>query len=618
MAGLDRIGRPVAGDAGAGTEDAVYRDRARRLGLPFAASVDLGNHPPAPAEVIARGPFALSAGSGRIAFIAPDEEQMPAIGRWLIAYPEARRRLAVSTPTAIRAGLRAASADEFAERAVGRLARRHPELSARQTLTQPQAAAGLALAAALAAGLATAPTTLLFVLNLLATAFFFGVSALRFIASGLAPPALAEYDPADVADDAELPVYSVLVPLHHEAHIVPQLRLALGRIDWPVERLDVKLIVEADDGATSVAVARAFAGPPYEVVVVPAGRPRTKPKALAFAMTFARGAFVTIYDAEDQPHPGQLREAFAAFSRAGPDLACLQAPIIIHEPGARFIARLFSIEYAALFDGLLPALATLGLPLPLGGTSNHFRREALERTGGWDPFNVTEDADLGIRLARFGYRTATITLPTLEEAPASTGDWLRQRTRWFKGWMQTWLVHMRRPVLLFRELGPLGFLGFNLIGAGMLVSAVIHPIYLLSFILRAADPLALWTEAGAIGSAVIGANLFNLAAGYLAVALLTERALALRGRSSELPVLIGLPIYWLLMAVACVRALIQLVLRPHLWEKTPHVGVGLAAERTAGVEGKRPTARPTFPASRSRTAVSGGGPGAGGAGRRSG
>lgn len=607
MAGLDRIGRPVAGGAGAGTEDAVYRDRARRLGLPFAASVDLGNHPPAPAGVIARGTFALSAGPDRIAFLAPDEETLPAIGRWLIAHPQARRRLAVSTPTAIRAGLRAASADEFAERAVARLAHRHPELSARRTLTRPQAAAGLALLAAIAAGLAAAPATLLFVLNLLATTFFFGVSALRFIAAGLAPPALAEVDPADGTDDAALPVYTVLVPLHHEAQIVPQLRLALGRIDWPAERLDVKLIVEADDSATSAAVARAFAGPPYEVVVVPPGRPRTKPKALAFAMTFARGSFVTIYDAEDQPHPGQLREAFAAFSGAGPDLACLQAPIIIHEPGARFIARLFSIEYAALFDGFLPALAALGLPLPLGGTSNHFRREALERTGGWDPYNVTEDADLGIRLARFGYRTATITLPTIEEAPASTVDWLRQRTRWFKGWMQTWLVHMRRPVLLFRELGPLGFLGFSLIGAGMLVSAVIHPVYLASFILLAADPLALWTEAGAFGSAVIGANLFNLAAGYLAVALLTERALALRGRSRELPALIGLPVYWLLMAVACVRALFQLVVKPHLWEKTPHVGVGPSAEPSTRTRPGRPTGRPASAASRSRAAVSGGG-----------
>ena len=607
MAGLDRIGRPVAGDAGAGTEDAVYRDRARRLGLPFAASVDLGNHPPAPAEVIARGTFALSAGPDRIAFIAPDEETLPAIGRWLIAYPQARRRLAISTPTAIRAGLRAASADEFAARAVGRLAHRHPELSARQTLTRPQAAAGLALFAAIAAGLATAPATLLFVLNLLATTFFFGVSALRFIAAGLAPPALVEVDRADGTDDAALPIYTVLVPLHHEAHIVPQLRRALGRIDWPAERLDVKLIVEADDPATSAAVARAFAGPPYEVVVVPPGRPRTKPKALAFAMTFARGSFVTIYDAEDQPHPGQLREAFAAFSEAGPELACLQAPIIVDESGARFIARLFSIEYAALFDGFLPALATLGLPLPLGGTSNHFRREALERTGGWDPYNVTEDADLGIRLARFGYRTATITLPTLEEAPASTVDWLRQRTRWFKGWMQTWLVHMRRPVLLFRELGPLGFLGFNLIGAGMLVSAVIHPVYLASFILLAADPLALWTEAGAIGSAVIGANLFNLAAGYLAVALLTERALALRGRSRELPALIGLPVYWLLMAVACVRALVQLVVRPHLWEKTPHVGTRLVAEPSTRTPAGRPPGRPASIANRPPSAVTGGG-----------
>ena len=522
--------------------------------------------------MIDRGTFALSAAPDRAAYIAPDEESLAAVGDWLAAYPQARRRLTVATPTAIRAALRQASAPDFAAAAVDRLSGLDRALSARWIVTPAQLAVGAGLIAAVAAGAALWPAAVLLALNLSAAAFFFGVAALRFLAAHLVPGRLADPDLGGRTDDGALPVYTVLVPLLHEAHIVGQLHAALERIDWPPDRRDVKLIVEADDLATRAAVTRAFDGPPYEIVVVPPGLPRTKPKALAFAMTFARGDYVTIYDAEDLPHPNQLREAFAAFANAGPDLACLQAPIVVDDPRASLIARLFAIEYAALFDGLLPALAALGLPLPLGGTSNHFRREALERSGGWDPFNVTEDADLGIRLARFGYRSATLVLPTFEEAPATVGDWIKQRTRWFKGWMQTWLVHMRHPLLLIRQIGLRRFVGFNLIGAGMLISAVIHPIYLATLVVVAANPLGLWRDAGLFGSAVIGINLFNLTAGYLAVAMLTGRALALRGRSRDLPTLIWLPVYWLLMAMACMRALFQLALRPHHWEKTPHFG----------------------------------------------
>ena len=599
MAGVDRIGRPDAWDAASGTERAIFRDRARRLGLPFVESVDLGPHPPVPAEAIRRGTFAISCGPDRTAYLAPEEEAVPLVRQWLDVHGNARRRLAVATPTAIRAGLRAAGDGAALAEAVDRLARRHPEFSARRTLTRGQGLLGAILAVILAGALVADAATTFLAVNFLATLFFFGVTALRLIAVRLAAP-IVPFEPPDDVDDAELPVYTVLVPLHHEAHIVPQLRLALGRLDWPADRLDVKLIVEADDAAISAAVSRAFAGAPYEIVVVPPAGPRTKPKALAYAMTFARGDLVTIYDAEDLPHPQQLREAHATFAVSGPELGCLQAPLQIHVGEGRLLERLFSIEYAALFDGLLPALSVLGLPLPLGGTSNHFRREALERSGGWDPYNVTEDADLGMRLARFGYRSATITLATVEEAPATFGDWLRQRTRWFKGWMQTWLVHMRRPVLTYRELGPFGFLCFNLVGAGMLVSALVHPICLVTVAIVLVDPLSLWDKAGAIGSAVLGANLFNLAIGYFAVLLLTARALAFRGRQSEIPVLFGLPLYWLLMAPACIRALWQLAVRPHLWEKTPHVGmVGTAGTDGAPTEAERPPERrsavaPTF------------------------
>jgi cellulose synthase/poly-beta-1,6-N-acetylglucosamine synthase-like glycosyltransferase len=344
-----------------------------------------------------------------------------------------------------------------------------------------------------------------------------------------------------------MPVYTVLVPLFREADMVKDLVAALDRIDWPRDRLDVKLIVEASDPATEAAVRAVAHGPPYEVLVVPSAGPRTKPKALAFALPFARGEFVTIYDAEDRPHPRQLREAYAAFRASGRRVACLQSPIVIDDRHEGLLARLFGVEYAAIFDGLLPALAELGLPLPLGGTSNHFRRTALERVGGWDPFNVTEDADVGIRLARFGYLVATIDLPTVEEAPNALMPWLRQRTRWLKGWLQTWLVHMRHPLRCARDLGWRGFVGFHLVMTGLITSALIHPVYVGLFLTVVVDPLRLWGDGGLLACAVIGLNLFNLFAGYAAFTMLAARSLALRNRAVSAGLLLLLPFYWLLI-----------------------------------------------------------------------
>ncbi len=552
--------------------EAAYADRARRLGLPFTSEVELDQGAVADVDAIQRGSFAKSPGSAGIAFVAPEEETIADVAHWLAAYPDARHRLCVATPSAIRSALITAGGLRFVASAANRLANLYPDLSARQVATVRQVASGILIAAAVGLALYVWPVPTVILVNLIGASFFFGVSVLRFIAAGFASRRHLAADMTGIDREDDLPVYTILVPLLDEAHLVADLVAALDRIDWPSDRLDIKLIVEADDPATSQA-ARAWArGPPYEVIVVPSAAPHTKPKALAFALPFARGEFVTVYDAEDQPHPLQLREAYAIFARSEPDLACLQSALTADGGEGGMLARLFAIEYSALFDGLLPVLAALEMPLPLGGTSNHFRREALEEAGGWDPYNVTEDADLGLRLARFGYRSATMDLPTLEEAPASLKSWMRQRTRWFKGWMQTWLVHTRHPLRLMRELGWRGFLGFNLIGTGLIVSALIYPVYLLTVIVAATSPLDLWGDGGAIAAMVIGVNLFNLFAGYAAMTVLGTRTLELRGRGHEAWVLVALPIYWLLMSVASYRALVQLVLRPHLWEKTPHRG----------------------------------------------
>ena len=573
MAAVEPGGRRVALAHADDRTDDAYIQRAHRLGLPFASEVRLAAGAAADIAAIQRGSFAMSPDAAGAAFVAPEEEALPEIAHWLARYPAARQRLAVATPRAIRAALMRAGAARFAVNAVNRLAILYPDLSARRVMTGRQLVAGLALAAAVAYALRTAPTVTVVALNLVAAFFFLGVSVLRFIAADfVSGRELGGADAiAEEADD-DLPVYTILVPLLAEAHLVPDLVAALERLDWPRDRLDIKLIVEAGDAETVAAAEVWGHAPPFEVVVVPEGSPRTKPRALSFALPFARGEFVTVYDAEDQPHPQQLRAAHAAFLRSPPEMACLQATLAVDNGGASLLARLFAIEYSALFDGLLPTLAALDMPLPLGGTSNHFRREALDEVGGWDPFNVTEDADLGLRLARFGYRSATIDLPTLEEAPARLGPWMRQRTRWFKGWMQTWLVHTRHPLRLVHELGWNRFLGFNLIGTGLIVSALVHPLYLATLLVMATDPLTLWGDGGAFAAMVIGVNLFNLFAGYTAMAALAMRTLELRGNGRDAWALVLLPVYWLLMSLASYRALAQLVTRPHKWEKTPHRG----------------------------------------------
>ena len=220
------------------------------------------------------------------------------------------------------------------------------------------------------------PLAALTLVEVTAAIFFVLVAALRFIAAALVRARPAAAPPA--TSEPDLPVYTILVPLRHEAHMLRQLLYGLDRLTWPRERLDIKLIIDEDDAVT-LAAARALARePPYEIVVVPPGGPRTKPMALQYALSFARGEFVTVYDAEDRPHPGQIAEAHAIFRSAPERLACLQAPLVIDNPERSRLAALFAIEYATLFDGLLPALVELELPLPLGGTSNHFRRAALE------------------------------------------------------------------------------------------------------------------------------------------------------------------------------------------------------------------------------------------------
>ena len=575
-------------DGAASSETDIYRNRARRIGLPFTSNPQLGPDTYSDTELIARGRFAMSADSNGPAYMAPENDKLAEIRHWLALYPKARLRLQVTTPTALRQALREAGKAGYAREAVSRMERINPSASSRQVVTTGQIQAAVMLTLVLTAAATLAPATTTAVIGLAASLIFLSLSLLRFYAAGQVPRRLAGWN--RVSPAVERPIYTVLVPILHEAHLIEQIVGGLTRLDWPKDCLDIKLIVEHDDLLTQAAAVRAANGPPFEIIIVPPDGPRTKPKALQYAMTFARGSFVTIYDAEDQPHPLQLEEAFAVFSRADEDLACLQAPLVIANGRTNALTALFTIEYANHFDGLLPALARLGLPLPLGGTSNHFKRACLDEVGGWDPYNVTEDAEIAIRLARAGFRTGTITLPTFEEAPTGLKVWLKQRTRWSKGWMQTWLAHMRAPHQLFRDIGPAQALGFNLLSFGMMVAALAHPIFLATpiFLIGAAwfppsyDQLLLGLFAGL--------SLFNLMAGYIAVVVLWRRTKVLRAGRPSSWALIGLPAYWLLMSLASFRAIWQLAVKPFYWEKTPHLGLQRTLTNRSA-PGKRPNAR---------------------------
>ncbi len=413
------------------------------------------------------------------------------------------------------------------------------------------------------------------VLTLIVTLPFacIAVGRVAAIAELLRTPARPLAAQPAIPDDA-LPRYTILVPLMDEVLALPGLIKSLCALDYPRSQLEIILVLEEQDWATQTAV-RGIGVPAHiRYLVVPAGGPQTKPKALNVALGLVTGKFIVVYDAEDRPEPGQLRDALACFAAAGTDLVCVQARLNIYNPDASRLTRQFTLEYSALFDGLLPALERWRLPLPLGGTSNHLRVDQLREIGAWDAFNVTEDADLGLRLARAGYRTATIASTTWEEAPSSWIQWRGQRTRWLKGWLQTYIVHMRDPGRLLRDLGVMCFLGVQVLMGSVLLSVLVHPwAYVMAGGMLWSgrfDPSALEGPSRWLWWFAVG----NFCVGMLLSSLLGALAVARRGRAYLAVHAISMPFYWLAISYAGYRALRHLIKQPFHWEKTDHAGDG--------------------------------------------
>jgi cellulose synthase/poly-beta-1,6-N-acetylglucosamine synthase-like glycosyltransferase len=556
-------------------ETAFFRALAEELGIGFAGSID-------PDRLILRdrhgfallrrqanaAPLKLAGGEGVTRIVlATDRLDIVEMRRRLARNPGMAARMLVVAPSALRAALLARMGPRLAKRAVSGLPDRYPQLSARTVLNAWQGFMVGFGGATLAAALLLTPARALFYLHGFFTIFFFACVILRVAAMRSAEPLETSRIKPFAARD--LPVYSVLVALYKEAEVVPELLVALGRLQWPRAKLEIKLVCEAGDHETLAAIRAQPLRPSIEIVEVPSIGPRTKPKALAFALPCVSGDFVALYDAEDKPHPLQLLEAWQRFEEVEPDVACVQAPLDVTNGRTGPIARLFAFEYAALFRGILPWLSQSRLLLPLGGTSNHFRRSALDEVVGWDPYNVTEDADLAVRMARFGYRTESIRFPTREEGPQKLGVWLPQRTRWFKGWLLTWLVHMRNPFQLGRQLGFRSFLVFQVLFAGMVVSAIAHPLLLGTGAWIAAK-FALGVQLDTRQGLLFLVDAANITCGYASFLLLGWQTLEHRERKGFWKTVAMTPVYWAMMSLAALRAVWQLVRRPHVWEKTPH------------------------------------------------
>ncbi|MBP7740588.1 glycosyltransferase [Candidatus Woesebacteria bacterium] len=382
---------------------------------------------------------------------------------------------------------------------------------------------------------------------------------------------------------SELPVYTILCPLYKEAHVLPAFLDSIDAIDWPHKKLEVMLLLEADDTET-IAIAESMKLPNYvKIVVVPDSKPKTKPKACNYGLSMARGEFLVIYDAEDIPEPSQLKKVYAAFKKLPAEIKCIQAKLNYYNPHQNLLTKFFTAEYSLWFDVILTGLQTIQTSIPLGGTSNHFRTEELLELQGWDPFNVTEDCDLGIRLFNHGGKTAVIDSITLEEANSNWRNWIRQRSRWIKGYMQTYLLHMRNPLKLLQEQGIHAVI-FQLTVGGKIAFLLINPIMWLLTI----SYFLLYQFVGPTIESLYPASIFYMAVtslvfGNFLFVYYYMIGLAKREHWNLIKYVFLVPIYWLVGSYAALVALYQLIVKPHYWEKTIH-GLHLNNENRAEIK----------------------------------
>ena len=459
----------------------------------------------------------------------------------------------------------------FSWRATYQLMTRFPDISASRVYTLSQVLSIYVIVIAIFWGLLSNWWLTLVVLMAILNLFFIASIGFKLVLSLVgALDQLYRISDEDVAalDDRTLPIYTILIPVYKEPEVLPILVQALNQLDYPKDRLDALLLLEENDIDT-IEAARALHPPRFiRFIYIPDSQPKTKPKALNYALPFARGQYLTIYDAEDIPDPDQLKKAIVAFRTGTPDLICVQAALNYFNYDENILTRMFTLEYSYWFDYIVPGLQTFRFPIPLGGTSNHFRIDRLRELGGWDPFNVTEDADLGLRACERGYRIGVINSTTLEEANCELRNWIRQRSRWLKGYMQTWLVHTRNPLRSIRRLGISKWAAAQLFMGGTIISFIATPILWIIFFYWLATRAA-WLDK-LYPEWVLYISLFNLIFGN-ALGIYLNMIAVFRRRYYKLIFYSLLnPFYWLLHSIAGYIAIWQIYAKPFYWEKTKH------------------------------------------------
>ncbi len=442
--------------------------------------------------------------------------------------------------------------------------------SARQRRTLRVWAVAALLAAALVAGLVHAPAATVGGLTILAAlvlAANMSLRALAFAAHLRLRRRLRAAPPPPEALPDTLPVISVMVPMFREADIAPRLVARLARLTYPRALTDILLVVEESDSLTRDALAQASLPRWMRVVTVPDGPVRTKPRALNYALNFCRGEIVGVWDAEDQPEPDQLLKVARRFAAAPPEVACLQGVLDFYNPRTNWLARCFTIEYATHFRGVLPGIAALGLVVPLGGTTIFFRRKPLEDVGAWDAWNVTEDADLGMRLARRGLRTEMLDTTTFEEANCRPVPWIKQRSRWLKGFFMTWAVHMRHPLRLWRQIGAAPFLAFQIQMLGCVAGFLLAPLLWACWAMTLGAPHPVAGLLGGWGMVALFALFVASEVVNLMVGAFATRAAPRRHLLRWLPTCM---FYYPLGCLAGWKAIWEVLHKPFYWDKTVH------------------------------------------------
>lgn len=424
------------------------------------------------------------------------------------------------------------------------------------------------------------------------------------VSMALSPDIKISAEELAAVKDEELPVYTVLLPMYKENNIAQKIIHNINTLDYPHEKLDVKLLLERDDASTIEACNELKERLPYlEVFILADAQPKTKPKACNHGLFDAKGEFLVIYDAEDRPDKDQLKKAVLAFRKLPERVVCLQAKLNYYNSGFNWLTKMFTMEYSAWFDLLLPGLQQLGVPIPLGGTSNHFRTDVLRHVGGWDPFNLTEDCDLGMRLHILDKRTCALDSTTWEEANSQVHNWIRQRSRWVKGYIQTHFAHARSNLLTLGRLGLKGYLSFLLTVGGNSLCILLNPIFWAVGLVWVAlyfgemlgwtpgpwqvlytdrvddlpdSPMTLWSQLSAVfyyaSIALFAANFFFIA--------INVCACIKRKLWGILPYTLLSPFYWLLISIGGWKGALQLFSKPFYWEKTVHGLTGENGEKT--------------------------------------